>query len=360
MQPYNVEIFDRNFNLIQHSNVGTLEYKYDYLSIVENSVLIEFNENVEKGNYIHLINDVDDYFGVICAIQVNEKQQGYSEIKYRPFISLFDSQIIFDTDLQGSSTTLERAIGDIITSYWINNSDIEQNIPGLTVQTISDTSSWGFHIASDVKELHYTNINFMETIIKRSLTKYRVGLYAIPNYTAKTIVLQIGVKSLDTTFNIEADLPSVMEKSVIINENSEDVNKLYVYDQTDMQTNVIYYKHTDGTYDTSDTDRIVPVIYEIGSVLPSEEEPFSEMAQDFADRTFDTESYNNLIEITIKNDDTLVAPDHLTIGQIVNVITNGSSYASILTGIERGERTKLIYGTIRLELTKILRRQRNG
>jgi hypothetical protein len=29
MQPYNVEIFDRNFNLIQHSNDGTLEYKYD-------------------------------------------------------------------------------------------------------------------------------------------------------------------------------------------------------------------------------------------------------------------------------------------------------------------------------------------
>ena len=360
MQPFNVEIFDRSFNLIQHSNIGTLQYQYDYLSTVENSVLIEFNENVDKGQYIHLINDVDDYFGVICAISVNEKEQGYSEIKYRPFISLFDAQIIFDTDLQGSSTSLEQAIANYITSYWISNSDTEQNIPGLAVQTISETKPWGFHITSDVKDLHYTNINFMTSIIRRALTKYRVGLYAVPNYTAKTITLQIGIKSLDTTFNIEADLPSVMEKSVTINENSEDVNKLYVFNQEDMQTSIIYYKHTDGTYDTTDADRITPVIYEIGSVLPSDDDPFESMAQEFADRTFDTESYNNLIEITVKNDDALVVPSNLTIGQIVNVITNGSSYASILTGIERGDRTKLIYGTIRLELTKILRRTRRN
>lgn len=359
-QPYNIEIFDREFNLIQHSNVGSISYQYDYLSTVENSVFIEFNANVEKGDYIHVVNNIDDFFGVICAIAVNEQEQGYSEIKYRPFISLFDSQIIFDTTLQGSATSLEQAMANYITSYWINNADTEQNIPGLTVEIISTTQDWGFHLTSDVEDLTYTNINFMESIIKRAMTKYRVGLYSIPDYTNKTITLQVGVKSMNTTFNIEADLPSVMEKSVIINETSEDVNKLYVYDQTDMVTNVIYYKHTDGTYDQVDTDRITPVVYEIGSVLPSQDVSFADAAQEYADRTFDTDSYNNLIEITVKNDDELVMPANLTIGQLVNVITNGASYASILTGIERSDRTKLIYGTIRLELTKILRRSING
>ena len=360
MQPFNVEIFDRAFNLIQHSNVGTLSYKYDYLSTTENSILIEFNENVANGQYIHLMNDVDDYFGVISAVVVNEQQQGYSEIKYRPFISLFDSQIIFDTDTQGSGVSLEQTIANIITSYWISNSDTKQNIPGLTVSTISTTSSWGFHITSEQEGLHYANINFMESVIKRSLTKYRVGLYAVPNYTAKTITLQIGVKSSVNTLNIEADLPSVIKKNVVINENAEDVNKLYVFDQSDMQTSIIYYKHKDGTYDTTDADRITPVIFEIGSVTYTEEETFADAAKAYADKTFDVDSYNNLIEITVKNDDDLVMPNNLTIGQMVNVITNGASYASILTGIERSDRTKLIYGTIRLELTKILRRRNNG
>lgn len=69
MQPFNVEIFDTSFNLIQHFNSGAIDYKYDYLSTVENSVLVAFNDNVEKGDYIRIVNDTDDYFGVITAIQ---------------------------------------------------------------------------------------------------------------------------------------------------------------------------------------------------------------------------------------------------------------------------------------------------
>ena len=38
----------------------------------------------------------------------------------------------------------------------------------------------------------------------------------------------------------------------------------------------------------------------------------------------------------------------------------GESYRSILTGRERGKNTKLVFGTVRLDLTKILRRQENG
>ena len=35
-------------------------------------------------------------------------------------------------------------------------------------------------------------------------------------------------------------------------------------------------------------------------------------------------------------------------------------YRSIFTGRERGKNTKLVFGTVRLDLTKILRRQENG
>ena len=112
MQPFNVEIFDQEFNLIQHYNVGAIDYKYDYLSTMENSVLIAFVENVENGNYIRLFNDTDSYFGYISAIAVNETAQGFSEIKFKPFISLFDANILFDTTLQGSATTLEQMIAD--------------------------------------------------------------------------------------------------------------------------------------------------------------------------------------------------------------------------------------------------------
>lgn len=354
MQPFNVEIFDQEFNLIQHYNVGAIDYKYDYLSTMENSVLIAFDENVENGNYIRLFNDTDSYFGYISAIAVNETAQGFSEIKFKPFISLFDASILFDTTLQGSATTLEQMIADYITAYWINNADSDQNIFGLEVETISSTSGWGFHITSDQKGLNKAIINFMTSIIRRSLTKYQVGLYAEPDFMNKKIVIKIGVKAAGTFF-IEADLPNVVEKSVIVNESSQDMNKLIIYDQADLATNIIYYKHPDGSYDTSDTDRITPVIYSITSVAVAEGETFADVAQDTADKQFDVDSYSNLIEITVQNDDQLIMPETLTIGQLVNVATNGTSYGSILTGVERSDVTKLTFGTIRLDLTKILK-----
>ena len=354
MQPFNVEIFDREFNLIQHYNVGAIDYNYDYLSTVENSVTIEFNANVEKGDYIRIVDNTDSYFGFISSIAVNEAIQGFSEIRFKPFIALFDAPILFDTTLQGSGTSLEQAIADIITDYWISNADADENIYGLEVQTISTTSGWGFHITSDQKGLNKAIINFMTSIVRRSLTKYQVGLYAEPDFVNKKIVVSIGVKAV-STFYIEADLPNVIEKSIIVNETTEDMNKLVIYDQADLTTNVIYYKHPDGSYDTTDDDRITPVIYGITSVSVAEGDTFADVAEDAADKQFDTDTYSNLIEITVQNEDEIVLPQTLTIGQTVNVISNGTSYSSILTGVERSNKTKLIFGTIRLDLTKIIK-----
>lgn len=354
MQPFNVEIFDREFNLIQHYNVGAIDYNYDYLSTVENTVTIAFDESVQKGDYIRIVNNTDSYFGFISSIAVNEAIQGFSEIRFKPFIALFDAPILFDTTLQGSGTSLEQAIADIITAYWISNADTDENIYGLEVQTISTTSGWGFHITSDQKGLNKAIINFMTSIVRRSLTKYQVGLYAEPDFVNKKIVVSIGVKALQT-FYIEADLPNVIEKSIIVNETTEDMNKLVIYDQADLTTNVIYYKHPDGSYDTTDDDRITPVIYGITSVSVSQGDTFADVAQDAADKQFDTDTYSNLIEITVQNEDEIVMPQTLTIGQTVNVVSNGTSYSSILTGVERSNKTKLIFGTIRLDLTKIIK-----
>lgn len=354
MQPYNVEIFDPNFNLVQHYNSGSIDYQFDYLSPVENSVLIAFDENVEKGDYIRIFNDADDFFGYISAIQINETVQGFSEIKFKPFFTLFDAPILFDTTLQGSATSLEQAIADYITAYWISNSDTAENIYGLEVETISTTNNWGFHITSNQQGLNKAIINFMSSIIKRALTKYQVGLYVHPDFQAKKITVQIGVIDY-STFYIEADLPNIIEKSVILNETSEDINKLVVYDNEDLSTNIIYYKHPDGSYDTNNTNRIVPVIYSMTSVSAVEGQSFADAAQNAADKQFDIDSYNNLIELTVQNDDQLIFAQGLEIGQMVNVITNNTSYGSILTGIERSEKTKLIFGTIRLDLTKLLK-----
>ena len=70
--------------------------------------------------------------------------------------------------------------------------------------------------------------------------------------------------------------------------------------------------------------------------------------------------YSNLIELTMANDDGLMKPEQMEFGQQVEIISDGVAYRSILTGRERGKNTKLVFGTVRLDLTKILRRSGNG
>ena len=358
MQPYNVEIFGKDFSFKQHYNSGRISYKYDYISPVENTITIAHDPNVSKGDYIRIVNDEEEFFGIIKGITVGGKTNEISKIKFAPFESVFKEEILFDTTLQGSDKTLEEMIAMYIAEYWINNADAVQNIPGLEVETISSTTDWGFHLTSDVKGLNKTIINFMSVIIKRSLTKYQVGLYIEPNFKEKKICVKIGRKNT-SVFRIETHLPNVIKKNIVLNETTEDVNKLILYSSENLEDCVIYYKHPDKTVDTINENRIIPVIYDIQTVAVREDETFEESAKAMAAKVFDTESYNNLIEITVLNDDDLVNAKKISIGQEVLVISNNNEYSSILTGYEKGAKTKLIFGTIRLELTKILKGEQN-
>ena len=67
--------------------------------------------------------------------------------------------------------------------------------------------------------------------------------------------------------------------------------------------------------------------------------------------------YNNLIEIEVMNDDGLVQPQKLQIGQQATIIRNNTAYQTMLTGKKVSDTTILVFGAVRLELTKKLKRR---
>ena len=156
---------------------------------------------------------------------------------------------------------------------------------------------------------------------------------------------------------IEADLPNVISKRITIKSVSSDVNKLIIYDATDYVNKRVYYLHSDLSYDTEDRDRVTPVNCEIMSVMPDEETTFESAAIREAYNKFANLSYSNLIELTVMKGDSLVHPEEMAFGQVVEIISGGVKYTSILTGRETGKNIKLIFGTVRLDLTKVLRRK---
>lgn len=83
---------------------------------------------------------------------------------------------------------------------------------------------------------------------------------------------------------------------------------------------------------------------------------FDTTADEKAKETFASNKYSNLIELTVNEDDSMINPHDLRMGQVVNVIHDGKSYNSILSGRQvAAGKIKLIFGTIRLELTKYLK-----
>lgn len=385
MKPYNVEIFNRQFELLAHTNVDDIKIDYDYLKPNDSEIEIRLGafydtfaaqavipeakgmlkalsipeleglmDAVGVGAYIRLQRDDTDIFGVITSV-TNAEDALLTKVGIQPFPSaIFSTEILFDTNQQGT-VALETVIANLITSSWINNTDTLQNIPGLSVTTTSSTVAWGMNLKSDTEGMHHCIIDFYDVLIRRALEEYGIAIDTTVDFQNGNIEITIG--KVVGTQTIEADLPNVFEKTFLINESSKNTNKLDVYNTANYSSVITYYKHTDGSYDTTNNNRLYPVVREVQGATADDSTTFAQAAASTAASVFGEVTYNNLIEIKCLYDDDLIQPQNLRIGSVVTVIHDGNAYTSIMTGYQLDNNViNLIFGSIRAELTKLLRR----
>lgn len=350
MRAYNVEIFDSAMAYKDHTLVGECKYKYDYLDPEKNIIDVLKTVNVEKNDYIRITRGTSKYFGIVT--KVVEKSEGLNTITYQDFSTLFDVDVFVELSEIGAGT-LEDFIADNISECFITAMDTEQIIAGLSVTAETSTPTWTLDTGADADDT-YAILNLFDDIIVPAFEKYSIVVQIEANVQAGTIELTI-TKNTAATATIEADLNNIVSKEITIKSVKKEVNKLVIYNKDDTTESVTYYLHNDGTYDTTDNDRVTPVRYSIVTVSVSADSTFAETAADKASNTFGRNRYENLIKLEMLNDDSLILPQDLQIGQVVSVISNGTSYSSVLTGKEIKDTTTLIFGTIRLELTKILK-----
>ena len=354
MKPFNVEFFSQSFSLKHHTNVDSVSYSFDYLSPKANTITIGFSSDYAVGDYVRIYRENESYFGRVKTVTVVNTAGTAASVEYEPFEVLFQQEIMFDVTQQGVKS-IEQTIADSITAWWISNSDQAQNVPGLNVATTSSTA-WNFQLQPAVEGLNFRTVNLYDNIIVPAMSRLGVGVYVSPDPYNNQIDVVIG-KADAETYTVEANLPNVVISNIVINETNEDANKLIVYDASNLVDTITYYKHPDRSYDTQNRDRIIPVIYKITTVTPNEDDTFADLAAREAAKLFESASYNNLIELTVLNDDALVGARTMQIGQTVNIVSDGVTYPSILTGREVSNLTRLIFGTVRIDLTTILKQR---
>lgn len=367
MKQYSVEVFDKNMDFKCYTIIDSIKFKSDYLDPEKYSIEVLSKDitDIEKQYFVHIINDSEEYVGIVEAYE--EKKEGVLRIDIAEISSLFDLDVMIDVD--DFDYTFEEYIKKWIDALYVTG-DTSMRIP-FEVSISSSTNNWTieYDIENEPKEdeekppIEVAFINLFDDVILPAFTSHQIRLKYSVDINNKVIMIDIG-KNTAPKFVIEADLPNIISKSVVIRKSTNETNKAIVYNQENYLESITYYLHSDGTFSTEDTDRIIPVSYKLLKTKKETEKEgdteivvktFAEAAHEQAVEVFNKNKYTNLIELVMMSEDDQIHPEHLEVGQVVSVISDGNIYESILSGREINKTTKLIFGTVRLELTKKLK-----
>lgn len=343
MKAYNLEIWNRNFELIEHGEITEPRYSIDYLSYGNNNMERTVT-NASYGDYIRITGGPNEiYSGIINSISGDNNKV---KVSYVDWMQLLDVDMM--VDIQNlENQTLENFIATYIQQTYIDNSDSSQDIPGMVIEVLSATQNAVIQIEESI-------CNFYDAIILPAFKYYGVVVTFELNVDKKEIRVKIGTCMLGNKI-IEADLPNCKINQFLIKKTKKTVNKLIIYNEVDYSEKIIYYRNTDGEITTVDEKRIVPVEYQIKTAKAEGEVTFQQAAEDKAKEILERAEYENLIELEYELEDKLVNPMDMKLGQTASIIHDGNVYSTYLTSIKMNDKINLIFGNIRLELTKKLK-----
>ena len=324
---FKIETFSRDFTFKGFAPFGNSDFGLDYLTLDKSTVTVQ-KITADKGDFAFISAEDIVYQGIIDDIEIDV----FTVLTLKPLLSIFDVPYYFGITPSGY---VEDDIKAIIEELYVSNSDALQNISGLSVS--ANTHTAGEIAAQGV-------ISFYD-YITTALKAYGVAVKITADAQNKTLTVNIS-KAAQTPV-IEADLPAVLGKNIVLGSSYGAVNKITFYNSADPTESVTYFRHTDGSIDTTDDDRVEPVFFDVKEIRDFTKAP------EEAVKALSVAAYDNEIEITVLNTSKVVKA--LEIGTPVNIISKGNTYSSILTGFTRsGRLVTYKFGVVRTSLTNQL------
>ena len=351
MQWYNIEIFTPDLSYRSSNQTTETEVDIDYLAISNSKVVLPAIR-ASEGDYIRISGHGSRHIGIVTGCTDSDK--GY-EIQFKPMLALLDVDVHMTQD--GLKTSLEQWLADIMNATYRDSDDEKQNITGFGAAAGSQTQDAILDFDGNIVNLYQM----------ASMAFLRYGVVVSFDIDLKKKRLRVTVEKVTAERKvIEADMLNILSASFVIKQADQTVNKMVIYNDADESQTATFYLLGDGTIseDVNAEGRLSPVVFSTEYVTYEEPEKPKEDAKTFHDiayeRAYSRMSlpvYNNLIEIEVMNDDGLVQPQKLQIGQQATIIRNNTAYQTMLTGKKVGDTTILVFGAVRLELTKKLKRR---
>lgn len=354
-----------NFNFKSNTIIEEYNFQVDYLDPQNFKLHLLKDTEIALTDWVNIRAEARNFCGIVTNIQ--DSNTGVLIVTLKDAMSLLDVDLWWNLDVLYDYGTLERTVAIMINSlYGAGTSPVKVQVLNADINIVTrEVSTFFFDIeAEDPEVSNFAVFNFYDTILLPALKNYDVVVDMSINLATKRLQIDVLHRTTDKR-TIEADLENVIEKEVVVNKSRDRVTKAIIVNSDNYSVCRLYYLHPDGTFDAIDRDRVYPTVikYDYAAETTKKEEdetetviPFGDNAKEKARGIFEATKYENYITLKVMADDWLVNPLGWSIGDKASIISNGIIYESIFTGFEYdGEVVKMIFGLMRLELTKILK-----
>lgn len=350
---YRIEIFDEKMDFVSACYADDAQtISIDYLAYDPFQITTQIIE-AKKGYFAHITKEMQTVADCIIAdVQPDKNTQ---ELSLRPLQALFDVNVFY-SPVSDAITWL----GNNLTEQFVTNSDLLQRRP------LNITATVGSRLFPLTGYNLNPTINIL-SVITNAFATWGVVTEAFLDLSNKEIVINIFEQVAQQT--IECDLDNIISAEITLGDSYGSTNKLTIKKTVaegspSGTTEITYYRHTDGSINTTDDDRIVPVFWDVTTIEQTEDMTETQwLAETYtkAKEVLSVGQYDNEVILAVWEDDKVVNPKEIEIGTIVTLLLKGETYYSILTGYQvEGNIITLTFGAVRTELTKKLSIQNRG
>ena len=351
---YRVEIFDEQMDFVSACYTDDAQtISIDYLAYDPFQITTQIID-AKKGYFAHITGD-DLETVADCIIADVQPDKNSQELSLRPLQALFDFNVFY-TPVSDAITWIETAL----TEQFVTNEDTLQRRP-LNVTATAGSRRFpltGYNLNPTMNIL---------SVITNAFATWGVVTEAHLDLANKEIVVNIYEQVATQT--IECDLDNIISAEITLGDSYGSTNKLTIKKtvqegEPSGTTEITYYRHNDGSINTTDDDRIVPVFWDVATIEQTAEMTDAQWIAETATKAKEVLSvgqYDNEVILSVWEDDKIVNPKDIEIGTITTLLLKGETYYSILTGYQvEGNIYTLTFGAVRTELTKKLSMQSRG
>lgn len=352
---YKIEIFDTNMDYVSACYTDDSQaISLDYLAFDPFQLTIQLVD-AKKGYFAHITDDDGNLIGD-CIISDVKPQKSLQNVSLRPIQAIFDREVFY-SPVSDAITWIASNLDDV----YVSTSDVLQRLP-LNITYTQGSRSFpltGYNLNPTINIL---------SVITNAFATWDVVTNAWMDLVNKQI--RVDIFEQTATQTIECDLENIVSSEVTLGDSYGSTNKLTIKKTVaegtpSGTTEITYYLHTDGTIDTTDSDRITPVFFDAETLEQTDEMTDAQWITEtsvMAKEKLTPAQYDNEVVLMVWGDDKIINPRDIELGTITTLHIKGEVYYSILTGVSvEGGMYTLTFGAVRTELTKKLSiEKRNG